>query len=128
MIYYQEAQTKENMCVVKVHFTFNFTVSVPRGSSYAVLIGKISEKLELPSSAITLRYRLKFSQCRNVANVLFYWRFCFDFSLDASGQSLIDANTAMEEVWSRVCDGRVALWCNTKEVSGDFLLRMQPIK
>ncbi|KAM4533521.1 neutrophil cytosol factor 2 [Odontesthes bonariensis] len=90
----REGQPKDNMCVVKVHFTFNFTVSVPRGSSYAVLIGKISEKLELPATAITL-------------------------SLDASGQRHIDANTAMEDVWSRVRDGHVALWCNTKEQSDE---------
>uniref|UniRef100_A0A3P9BZX6 Neutrophil cytosolic factor 2 n=1 Tax=Maylandia zebra TaxID=106582 RepID=A0A3P9BZX6_9CICH len=82
-----EKQSTDNSCIVKVHFNFNFVVSVPCGSPYTMLIEKISRKLNLPSSAITL-----------------------------SEQSVISANTEMEELWSRASGGRVTLWCNTKEV------------
>lgn len=41
--------------VVKVRYTFNFALSVPRGSSYATLIDKISEKIKVAPSAVTLR-------------------------------------------------------------------------
>lgn len=53
---YQDAQSADNFVVVKVRFTFNFAVSVPYGSSYAMLIDKIGKKLNLPSTVITLRY------------------------------------------------------------------------
>lgn len=41
--------------IVKVRFTFNFTVSVPPGSPYDVLIDKISKKVNLPPASIILR-------------------------------------------------------------------------
>lgn len=53
---YQGAQSADNSVVVKVRFTFNFAVSVPNGSPYAILIDKITKKLNLPSTAVTLRY------------------------------------------------------------------------
>lgn len=53
---YQDAQSADNSVVVKVRFTFNFAVSVPNGSPYAILIDKITKKLNLPSTAVTLRY------------------------------------------------------------------------
>uniref|UniRef100_A0A8C2ZTJ9 Neutrophil cytosolic factor 2 n=1 Tax=Cyclopterus lumpus TaxID=8103 RepID=A0A8C2ZTJ9_CYCLU len=44
-------QSTDNLCIVKVRFTFNFAVSVPLGSPSAILIEKISKKLNLPSTA-----------------------------------------------------------------------------
>uniref|UniRef100_A0A3P8Q210 SH3 domain-containing protein n=1 Tax=Astatotilapia calliptera TaxID=8154 RepID=A0A3P8Q210_ASTCA len=90
--HFQEKQSTDNSCIVKVHFNFNFVVSVPCGSPYTMLIEKISRKLNLPSSAITL-----------------------SLTSEASEQSVISANTEMEELWSRASGGRVTLWCNTKE-------------
>uniref|UniRef100_A0A8C7XBT1 Neutrophil cytosolic factor 2 n=1 Tax=Oryzias sinensis TaxID=183150 RepID=A0A8C7XBT1_9TELE len=80
-----------SLYIVKVHFTFTFAVSIPRESSYEVLIRKISKKVKLPSDNISL-------------------------SLDSSGQRAIDANTDMETVWSQVRAGRITLWCNEKKV------------
>uniref|UniRef100_M3ZIB9 Neutrophil cytosolic factor 2 n=1 Tax=Xiphophorus maculatus TaxID=8083 RepID=M3ZIB9_XIPMA len=91
---YPISQPEDNSCFVKIRFTFNFAVSVPSGSSYVVLIEKISKKLNLNSTAITLRY-----------------------NSDSRGKNLIDNNTEMEDVWSRAEDGRIILWCTTKEVS-----------
>uniref|UniRef100_A0A669CQZ0 Neutrophil cytosolic factor 2 n=1 Tax=Oreochromis niloticus TaxID=8128 RepID=A0A669CQZ0_ORENI len=88
-----EKQSTDNSCIVKVHFNFNFVVSVPSGSPYTMLIEKISRKLNLPSSAVTL-----------------------SLTSEASEQSVISANTEMEKLWSRASSGRVTLWCNTKEV------------
>uniref|UniRef100_A0A8C7XAL2 Neutrophil cytosolic factor 2 n=1 Tax=Oryzias sinensis TaxID=183150 RepID=A0A8C7XAL2_9TELE len=79
-----------SLYIVKVHFTFTFAVSIPRESSYEVLIRKISKKVKLPSDNISL-------------------------SLDSSGQRAIDANTDMETVWSQVRAGRITLWCNEKK-------------
>uniref|UniRef100_A0A3Q3NQU0 Neutrophil cytosolic factor 2 n=1 Tax=Labrus bergylta TaxID=56723 RepID=A0A3Q3NQU0_9LABR len=42
----------EDSLIVKVHFTFTFAVSVPAGSTYAVLIEKISRKVNLPRSSL----------------------------------------------------------------------------
>uniref|UniRef100_A0A3B3CHM4 Neutrophil cytosolic factor 2 n=1 Tax=Oryzias melastigma TaxID=30732 RepID=A0A3B3CHM4_ORYME len=81
---------QDNLYIVKVHFTFTFAVSIPRGASYDVLIREISKKVNLPTHNISL-------------------------SLDSSGQSVIDANTDMETVWSQVRSGRITLWCNAKE-------------
>ncbi|XP_054893509.1 neutrophil cytosol factor 2 [Poeciliopsis prolifica] len=85
-------QLEESSCFVKIRFTFNFAVLVPSGSSYVVLIEKISKKLNLNSTAITL-------------------------SSDSRGKNLIDNNTEMEDVWSRAQGGRITLWCTTKEQS-----------
>ncbi|XP_035981661.1 neutrophil cytosol factor 2-like [Fundulus heteroclitus] len=84
-------QQTNNSCLVKIHFTFNFAVSVPQGSPYVVLLEKISEKLKIPSAAITL-------------------------SSDARGKRLVDNNTQMKDVWSGAQGGRITLWCTTKEV------------
>uniref|UniRef100_A0A3Q2ZN50 Neutrophil cytosolic factor 2 n=1 Tax=Kryptolebias marmoratus TaxID=37003 RepID=A0A3Q2ZN50_KRYMA len=53
----QNARPTDNSCFIKIHFTFNFVVSVPRGSPSAVLLGKISRKLNLPPAAICLRIK-----------------------------------------------------------------------
>ncbi|KAK2886233.1 neutrophil cytosol factor 2 [Channa argus] len=90
----QDAQSTDNSFIVKVHFTFNFAVSVPRDSPYGVLIGKISKKLKQPSTTITL-----------------------SLTSEASGKSVISANTDMESVWSTVSGRRLTLWCKTKEQS-----------
>uniref|UniRef100_A0A3Q0S7S7 Neutrophil cytosolic factor 2 n=1 Tax=Amphilophus citrinellus TaxID=61819 RepID=A0A3Q0S7S7_AMPCI len=82
----------DNSCIVKVHFVFNFVVSVPRGSPYVILIEKISKKLNLPSTAFTL-----------------------SLTSEASGQSVLNANTDTEKLWSRASGGRITLWCNAKE-------------
>ncbi|XP_061569404.1 neutrophil cytosol factor 2 [Cololabis saira] len=88
----KEAKPADNSCIVKVHFTFNFAVSVPYGSPYAGLIEKVSKKLSLPSTTISL-------------------------SSEAHGQSLIDGDTEMQDVWSLATGGRITLWCYTKEQS-----------
>uniref|UniRef100_A0A7N8XJQ6 Neutrophil cytosolic factor 2 n=1 Tax=Mastacembelus armatus TaxID=205130 RepID=A0A7N8XJQ6_9TELE len=85
---FQDVQCTDNTCIVKVHFSFNFAVSVPSGCSYAILIDKISKKLNLPSNGITLRY----------------------FGL------IISTNTEMDSVWSHACDRRITFWCHTKEI------------
>uniref|UniRef100_A0A8C6MLI7 Neutrophil cytosolic factor 2 n=1 Tax=Nothobranchius furzeri TaxID=105023 RepID=A0A8C6MLI7_NOTFU len=83
-------QPTDSSYTVKIHFTFNFAVSVPRGSPYVVLIGKVSKKLNLPPTAISL-------------------------SCDANGKSVIDANTDMKDVWRRASGGHITLWCTTTE-------------
>ncbi|XP_038580490.1 neutrophil cytosol factor 2 isoform X1 [Micropterus salmoides] len=88
----KDTQSTDNSCIVKVRFTFNFAVSVPPGSPYAILIEKISKKLHLPSTAITL-----------------------SINSEATGQIVINANTEMENVWSCASGRRITLWCNTKE-------------
>ncbi|XP_070784165.1 neutrophil cytosol factor 2 [Enoplosus armatus] len=88
----KDAQSMDNLCIVKIRFTFNFAVSVPPGSPYAILIEKISKKLNVPSTAIIL-----------------------SITSEATGQSVINANTEMESVWSAASGGRITLWCNTKE-------------
>lgn len=52
----QDAQSTDNLCIVKVNFTFNFAVSVLSGSPSVILMDKISKKLKLPPASITLRY------------------------------------------------------------------------
>ncbi|XP_076577520.1 neutrophil cytosol factor 2 [Chaetodon auriga] len=88
----QDAQSTDNSCIIKVRFTFNFAVSVPSGSPYAMLIEKISKKLNLPSTAITL-----------------------SVTSETTAQSVINANTEMESVWSCASGRRITLWCHTKE-------------
>ncbi|XP_054863291.1 LOW QUALITY PROTEIN: neutrophil cytosol factor 2 [Amphiprion ocellaris] len=88
----QESQTTEDSYIVKVCYTFNFAVSVPRGSPYATLIEKISNKLSLPSTVITL-----------------------SLTSEASEEGVINADTDMETVWSQASGGRITLWCKTEE-------------
>lgn len=82
----------DNNCVVKVHFTFNFAVLVPNGSPYAALIDKISKKLHLTPTAVTL-----------------------SLTSEETEQSVITDDTDMESVWSGAARGRITIWCNTKE-------------
>lgn len=82
--------------IVKVRFTFNFTVSVPPGSPYAVLIEKISKKANLPPASIIL-----------------------SLTSEVNERSLIDADTEMERVWRHVKGGHITLWCSTKDVETD---------
>uniref|UniRef100_A0A3Q3LBK9 Neutrophil cytosolic factor 2 n=1 Tax=Mastacembelus armatus TaxID=205130 RepID=A0A3Q3LBK9_9TELE len=86
---FQDVQCTDNTCIVKVHFSFNFAVSVPSGCSYAILIDKISKKLNLPSNGITL-----------------------SLNSEANGQSIISTNTEMDSVWSHACDRRIT-FCTT---------------
>ncbi|XP_047424693.1 neutrophil cytosol factor 2 [Mugil cephalus] len=88
----KEARRTDNSYIVKVRFTFNFVVLVPRGAPYKMVAEKISKKLSVPPKAITL-----------------------SLTSEASGESVIDASTDMEDVWSRARDGYITLWCNTKE-------------
>uniref|UniRef100_A0A3Q1EBI2 Neutrophil cytosolic factor 2 n=1 Tax=Acanthochromis polyacanthus TaxID=80966 RepID=A0A3Q1EBI2_9TELE len=88
----QESQTTEDSYIVKVCYTFNFVVSVPRGSPYATLIEKISNKLSLPSTVITL-----------------------SLTSEAGEEGVINADTDMETVWSQASGGRITLWCKTEE-------------
>ncbi|AWP20894.1 putative neutrophil cytosol factor 2 [Scophthalmus maximus] len=88
----KDDQSTDNSYIVKVCFTFNFSISVPHGSTSAILIERISKKLNLPSTAVTL-----------------------SLTPEADEQSVIDANTDMESVWSHANGRRITLWCNTKE-------------
>ncbi|XP_068199998.1 neutrophil cytosol factor 2 [Antennarius striatus] len=88
----KDKQPPDNSCIVKVRFTFNFAVSVPIGSSFAVLVGKISKKLKLSPAAVTL-----------------------SLTSQVTVENEINANTEMESVWSRVSGGHIILWCKTKE-------------
>ncbi|KAE8280058.1 Neutrophil cytosol factor 2 [Larimichthys crocea] len=88
----KDARATDNSFIVKVRFTFNFAVSVPPGSSYALLIEKISKKINLPSTAIIM-----------------------SLTSEATGQSVINANTEMESVWSSASGRRLTLWCIAKE-------------
>ncbi|XP_070708710.1 neutrophil cytosol factor 2 [Pempheris klunzingeri] len=88
----KDAEPTDNSCIIKVHFTFNFAVSVPSGSPYAILIEKICKKLNLPSNAITL-----------------------SLTSEVTEQSVIDGNAEMESVWSCASGGRITLWCKVNE-------------
>ncbi|TKS87931.1 Neutrophil cytosol factor 2 [Collichthys lucidus] len=85
-------QATDNSFIVKVRFTFNFAVSVPPGSSYALLIEKISKKINLPTTAIIM-----------------------SLTSEATGQSAINADTEMQSVWSSASGRRLTLWCIAKE-------------
>ncbi|XP_078136586.1 neutrophil cytosol factor 2 [Sander vitreus] len=85
-------QPTDNSYIVKVRFTFNFAVSVPPGSPYAILIEKISKKLNRPPTAITL-----------------------SLTSEATEQSVINASTEMKSVWSRASGVHITLWCTTTE-------------
>uniref|UniRef100_A0AAQ4P4N2 Neutrophil cytosolic factor 2 n=1 Tax=Gasterosteus aculeatus aculeatus TaxID=481459 RepID=A0AAQ4P4N2_GASAC len=89
-----DEQSTNNLCIVKVCFTFNFAVSVPPGCTYAILVEKICKKLNLPSTSITL-----------------------SLTSEATEESIITPSTEMEGVWRRATGLRITLWCNTKEVS-----------
>lgn len=89
-----QQQPRDNSCFVKIRFTYNFAVSVPYGSPYVVLIEKISKKLNLSPTAISL-------------------------SSDARGKNLIDNNKEMEDVWNSAQGGSITLWCTTKEQSDE---------
>uniref|UniRef100_A0A8C3G3H5 Neutrophil cytosolic factor 2 n=1 Tax=Cyclopterus lumpus TaxID=8103 RepID=A0A8C3G3H5_CYCLU len=89
-----DEQSTDNLCIVKVRFTFNFAVSVPLGSPSAILIEKISKKLNLPSTAITL-----------------------SLTSEATEQSVITPSTEMESMWRGASGLRITLWCHANEVS-----------
>ncbi|XP_071387707.1 neutrophil cytosol factor 2 [Centroberyx affinis] len=87
------AESTENpSCIVKVHFTYNVAVCVSPGSPYATLLERISKKLNLPAASIIL-----------------------SLTSQATAQTVIDANTEMENVWSSASESRITLWCNVKE-------------
>ncbi|XP_040922020.1 neutrophil cytosol factor 2 [Toxotes jaculatrix] len=88
----KDPRPADNSYIVKVRFTFNFAVSVPAECPYVTLIWKISRKLKVPSAAVTL-----------------------SLTSEADEQSVINADTEMESVWSRASGRRITLWCKTKE-------------
>uniref|UniRef100_A0A671TUN4 Neutrophil cytosolic factor 2 n=1 Tax=Sparus aurata TaxID=8175 RepID=A0A671TUN4_SPAAU len=94
----QDEESSNNSLIVKVRFTFTFAVSVPPGSPYEILIEKISNKLNLPSTAFTL-----------------------SLTSEVTGQSVINANTEMESVWSCASGRHITLWCGTKESEIHFV-------
>ncbi|XP_029004492.1 neutrophil cytosol factor 2 [Betta splendens] len=94
----EDAQSTDNLCIVKVHFTFNFAVSVLCGSPSVILIDKISKKLKVPSASITLSK-----------------------SPDAKRQNEISANTEMDNVWHNVNNRRLTVWCKVKEKTEEKL-------
>uniref|UniRef100_A0A8C7RP26 Neutrophil cytosolic factor 2 n=1 Tax=Oncorhynchus mykiss TaxID=8022 RepID=A0A8C7RP26_ONCMY len=81
-----------SLCVVKVHFTYTIAICMVPGLPYTTTLEKISNKLGLPATAITLSYA----------------------QIDL-GKKVIDENTRMEDVWSCVHNGRLTLWCDLKE-------------
>ncbi|XP_072306665.1 neutrophil cytosol factor 2 [Eucyclogobius newberryi] len=89
-----DTESEDNNCIVKVHFTFTIAISIPLGSSYAALIGKISKKLELETTPLTL-----------------------SLTPEATGDGVIDADTDMTRVWNRAKDGRLTMWCKIYEPS-----------
>ncbi|TNM96131.1 hypothetical protein fugu_015792 [Takifugu bimaculatus] len=91
---FQESELADDYCVVKVRYTFTFAILVPRGSSYATLAEKISEKLSVPANAIVL-----------------------SLSSEATEQNVIDGGTDMEGVWSRVSDRCITLWCRLAQTN-----------
>ncbi|XP_029698276.1 neutrophil cytosol factor 2 isoform X1 [Takifugu rubripes] len=92
----KESELADDSCVVKVRFTFTFAVLVPRGSSYATLAEKISEKLSVPANAIVL-----------------------SLSSEATEQNVIDGGTDMEGVWSRVSGRCITLWCRLAQQTNE---------
>uniref|UniRef100_A0A672GK88 SH3 domain-containing protein n=1 Tax=Salarias fasciatus TaxID=181472 RepID=A0A672GK88_SALFA len=95
--------TTDGLCVVKIHYTFNFAVSLPLGSPYDVLMAKISRKLNVPSAGITLR-----------------------LTAETSAENVIDEKAEMEEVWRRASSGRLTLWCSVREVSDVHFVAIHP--
>ncbi|TNN65118.1 Neutrophil cytosol factor 2 [Liparis tanakae] len=89
---YKDEQPTDNLCIVKVRFTFNFAFSVPLGSPSELLIDKISNKLNLPSTATTL-----------------------SLTPEATEQSVITPSTDMESVWRGASGLRITLWCHANE-------------
>nr|BAF45311.1 neutrophil cytosolic factor 2 [Plecoglossus altivelis] len=83
--------SRKDECIVKVHFTFTFTICVARGASYATLAEKIASKLKLPVTSITLSYSLMRTK------------------------KTINQDTKMEDVWSQVNNGHLTLWCTLQE-------------
>ncbi|XP_074549964.1 neutrophil cytosol factor 2 [Halichoeres trimaculatus] len=88
----KDSPPADDLCIVKVRFTFTFAVSVPVGFTYEVLVDKISKKLNLRSTTITL-----------------------SLTSEVTEESLIDADSEMESVWSRVKGGHITVWCHAKE-------------
>uniref|UniRef100_A0A3B4BHU2 SH3 domain-containing protein n=1 Tax=Periophthalmus magnuspinnatus TaxID=409849 RepID=A0A3B4BHU2_9GOBI len=89
---------KDNTCVIKIHFTFTFAISLPLGSSYEVLIDKIGKKLKLEATSLILSY-----------------------ILSETGESVINAKTDMKSVWNRAKDGRLTMWCKPQEPQISFI-------
>ncbi|XP_034021333.1 neutrophil cytosol factor 2 [Thalassophryne amazonica] len=78
----------DNLCVVKVRFTYNFAFSITLGSPYVTLMDTISKKLKLPPTSISL-----------------------SLTPQVNGHSVIDTDTEMNNVWSQAKGGRITLWC-----------------
>uniref|UniRef100_A0AAY4B1K4 SH3 domain-containing protein n=1 Tax=Denticeps clupeoides TaxID=299321 RepID=A0AAY4B1K4_9TELE len=73
-------------CLMKVHFLYTVVITVLPGIPYRTLLHKISTKLNLPASAITLSYV-------------------------KSGKKVTIDESEMTSVWKGVVDGRLTLWC-----------------
>ncbi|KAA0723522.1 Neutrophil cytosol factor 2 [Triplophysa tibetana] len=89
-----EAKNSEEFsdCIVKVHFQFNIAISIALGQAYQVILQKISTKLKLPASTLTLQYAEEYSNKR-----------------------VIIEDSVMEAVWNSVKGGRLTLWCSVTE-------------
>lgn len=85
-------ESTDNNCIVKIHFTFTFAISVPMGSSYQVLMDKISKKLKMEATSLIL-----------------------SLTPEATGDSVINANTNMASVWNRAKEKHLTLWCKIYE-------------
>lgn len=88
----KDKESTDNNCIVKIRFTFNFVISIPMGSPYQALIDKISRKLNMEATSLTL-----------------------SLTPEVTEDSLIDANTDMESVWDCAKQRRLTVWCKIYE-------------
>ncbi|XP_061661688.1 neutrophil cytosol factor 2 [Syngnathoides biaculeatus] len=86
----KEGRPDDNLYIVKVHYAFNFAVSLAHGSTYATLIEKISKKLNRSPLSVTL-----------------------SFTSDTT--SALSEDTDIESVWGRAQGKHLTLWCHTRE-------------
>ncbi|KAJ0022626.1 hypothetical protein NQD34_014760 [Periophthalmus magnuspinnatus] len=98
ILHYFMISDTDNTCVIKIHFTFTFAISLPLGSSYEVLIDKIGKKLKLEATSLIL-----------------------SLTREETGESVINAKTDMKSVWNRAKDGRLTMWCKPQEPQISFI-------
>ncbi|XP_030636377.1 neutrophil cytosol factor 2 [Chanos chanos] len=79
-------------CVVKVHFHYTIAICVTPGVPYGTIVQKISNKLKLPATAISLRH-----------------------AKPGSNEKVAFGESEMADVWSSVQNGRLTLWCSAAE-------------
>ncbi|XP_072544168.1 neutrophil cytosol factor 2 [Salminus brasiliensis] len=88
-------------CIVKVHFVFTIAIFITPGHPYQSMLQKISAKLKLPASALTLSYVKPGSEKRETVD-----------------------ESEMELLWSCVKNNRLTLWCSSTEDKSVTLKKM----